>query len=339
MPDKWITSNGRHILLGPNGEIKGGAVPKEAQGKNIKEWAAEPENKPPEPKKERKSKPQQPGETKEEYKKRAAKERRELRKKARAELREIMSTTPPEEPKVNHVDIVMDAVREAMKNPDTDLTDVRKVFLDELSKQIPLGGKIEDYSVKTSGPINQYVRPNVEVKRKLDKALALIPTHLVEYLNQGHISITLDIQETRAYAKPLMGELTIGAYSPPSVVAHELMHIIEHRQSMYAKDYMEDYPMGQANKQFIKDRAKGEKAKWLGPPYDKEEVAVFDSFSEPYIGKHYDHPNITEVASMGIEMLHKGDLLYHYMEKDPGFVEHIIKILHPNTFKGKGMGS
>ena len=24
MPDKWITSNGRHILLGPNGEIKGG---------------------------------------------------------------------------------------------------------------------------------------------------------------------------------------------------------------------------------------------------------------------------------------------------------------------------
>ena len=57
MTDKWITSNGRHILLGPNGEIKGGAVPKEAQGKNIKEWAAESENKPSEQKKERKSKP------------------------------------------------------------------------------------------------------------------------------------------------------------------------------------------------------------------------------------------------------------------------------------------
>ena len=81
MPDKWITTTpsqgkGKHILLGPNGEIKGGAVPKSAQGKNIREWAAEIKEAP-------RNIQRIEGESEEAYQKRARKERAALRKKER----------------------------------------------------------------------------------------------------------------------------------------------------------------------------------------------------------------------------------------------------------------
>lgn len=66
---------------------------------------------------------------------------------------------------------------------------------------------------------------------------------------------------------------------------------------------MEDAVPGikQAEKDFYDRRTKGEKLKWLGRPYGKNEKARKDDFINPYMGKDYGGDGY-ELVSMGFEM-------------------------------------
>ena len=95
---------------------------------------------------------------------------------------------------------------------------------------------------------------------------------------------------------------------------------------------MGEASLGEINTNFIKERGKGEKAKWLGYPYNESEVAVFDSFIDPYVGKIYeDYPDVTEVSSMGTKLLISALSLDEHLRKDKDYLKHILKTLNPNT--------
>ena len=406
MDDKWITTKpssgkGKHILLGPGGEIKGGSVPRSAHGKNIRSWAKQmaqaargeitmaPRNiqrkegesdeeyqkrarkeraamrkaekqtppSPPEPvepgKKtpERKSSPRKPGETDEEYKKRAARERRERRRK---ELQEAMGKTPQEpdevpkkeekpaakkgqndqrfekaqEDKDKISNFVDSLVAQSLRDPMESMS-LAKGLREYLSKTANLG-RVPLTSI-TPSPYSQGYISEESLNKKLNEVQKYLPAHIAEALNQSPVGLVI-LNSSRASAD--VNNIYISNNDTPSTIAHELMHVAERRMKVLNREENGKYgekTLGWINSRWIRTRAKeGEKIVPLGPPYGREEKAVKDGFYNPYVGKQYKE-DVTEVLSMGIELLHEPQKLRTAIRKDPKTVRHIIQCLTPGA--------
>lgn len=105
-------------------------------------------------------------------------------------------------------------------------------------------------------------------------------------------------------------------------VFHEFAHFIEAESPQY----------GMCSKDFILSKATQKrklKLKTLtkDDDYENEEVAYPDHFVHPYVGKWYgDDENITEVISMGVELLSSPEDLYKILEKDPEHLNYILGV-------------
>lgn len=80
----------------------------------------------------------------------------------------------------------------------------------------------------------------------------------------------------------------------------------------------------QAEKEFYKIRTKGERLKWLGAGYDKDEKTRFDKFMSPYMGKDYGG-RAFELVSMGFENIYTN--YDQFMKTDPDMAKWILGIL------------
>jgi hypothetical protein len=327
MEDKWITSKGKHILLGEGGTIKGGAVPKSAQGQKLDKWA------------ERISVPRniqrREGESEEDYQKRARKERAAMRKAEKA-------IKPPPEHLSGKSEVSTKLKPEGLKKLNEQLTTVGSNIINkridslienlnpDTIKNDPSGHReavnqihrfLTSQGVKFGGELKLEISAPEGKKKGLDRVLKAatksLPSHWVEAINNSGYRITL-AESDREYIRSRDRIIAITPSSLQSSVAHELAHVVELKLGL-----------AQKNKDYIESRKKpGEEAKWLGPPYERNEEAIHDSFSNPYIGKIY-NSNSTEVLSMGMNILYTRSYMVKCLKEDPGYLKYILKQMIP----------
>lgn len=122
----------------------------------------------------------------------------------------------------------------------------------------------------------------------------------------------------RAAADPYGKHIDGVAMNAPTVI-HEMGHIVEARdRAALARSIA-----------FREKRTVGEKAKWLGPGYKKNEIALFDEWEQrggrKYSGKVYRHAGqeyATEILSMGLERLYQDPVDFY--QQDPEYFEFVV---------------
>lgn len=112
----------------------------------------------------------------------------------------------------------------------------------------------------------------------------------------------------RSWAEPDGRSIKLRAWAGPETVVHELGHAIEFNHPEVL----------QASRAFLDRRTSGEATKWLGGSYKKKEVAWFDAFIDPYVGKDYFIHGLraTEVVSMGLEYMQRNALEFWQKDRD-----------------------
>jgi hypothetical protein len=115
-------------------------------------------------------------------------------------------------------------------------------------------------------------------------------------LKQVYIAVE---QEVRASYKMVGRKITLDHNDTTRVIIHELGHHLEYGR----------ITLRRAAKDFLSRRAGTERVTPLSEltgnsGYDSNEVGVKDRFIHPYMGKHYNYGNCTEIVSMGLEYLY-----------------------------------
>lgn len=80
--------------------------------------------------------------------------------------------------------------------------------------------------------------------------------------------------------------------------------------------------------EFLQYRAGAEKPQWLGGGYARAEIAYFDQFIKPYMGKVYEDNGklwATEIISMGLDMMYRDPL--RFANEDPEYFEFMILLI------------
>lgn len=148
-----------------------------------------------------------------------------------------------------------------------------------------------------------------EFKNVVAKALNQYPTEWIED-SIAQSKLQIGFSERGSYFR---GKNTIylsgkTKEQQEKVALHELGHRMEHINGR----------ISDASKKYLEERTAGEKARWLGEGYGKYEVAKFDKWMEPYMGKVY-YSDATEQLSMATEYIFGG---YEKMPKDMDFVHY-----------------
>jgi len=113
-------------------------------------------------------------------------------------------------------------------------------------------------------------------------------------------------------------QVYMGQGAGPTSAVHELGHYLEHTNPDVLDKAIE----------FLKERAGDESLQRLGDNYDKDEVAWFDGFINPYMGKAYIHRgkiSATEIVSMGLEFLYKDPI--KLARQDPEYFDFIVSLV------------
>jgi hypothetical protein len=126
-------------------------------------------------------------------------------------------------------------------------------------------------------------------------------------------------RNTRSYHR--FGMVYLSRNAKPEVIAHELGHALEFRNSTVHQkcvDFLEERTRGEAGVPLAKLRPH-----W---GYGRGEVAKADKFLDPYMGKLY--KNATEILSMGLTYLYTEPALF--AKEDPEYFDFMI-----NTLRGQ----
>jgi len=120
------------------------------------------------------------------------------------------------------------------------------------------------------------------------------------------------------------GLIRLGSMDKPSVIIHELGHLLEAQIPSW----------GDAAREFLAYRTKGEESRpfreVIGKQYGENEKGKKDKFDEVfgtdgwYVGKEYGH-GATEITSMGIEKLFEDPVTF--ASKDPEFFKWLLGML------------
>lgn len=129
-------------------------------------------------------------------------------------------------------------------------------------------------------------------------------------------------KSTRAHAD-IAGAFIDGKIMEARTVIHELGHIVEQR----------DPALLQRSVDFRDARTVGEKPKWLGPGYKRNEKALEDEWVKKggrlYSGKVYRNAlgadGATEIVSMGIERFYVDPASFY--AQDPDYFRHVLNLL------------
>ena len=130
------------------------------------------------------------------------------------------------------------------------------------------------------------------------------------------VSVTINTLEEgeRAFYRESQFMAWIAPEDETATIVHELGHYVEYRATLARKARL--WRNGRA--------APGETVKSLGAKFGDDEVALWDKFIDPYVGKSY-QSGATEVVSMGLEYLYKDPIAF--MKKDPDMFDFLVDLL------------
>lgn len=117
----------------------------------------------------------------------------------------------------------------------------------------------------------------------------------------------------RAYARP--DTIHIQKVESPSTIAHELGHVLDHRN---------ENRVAKLSKAFLMGQTKDDPAEHLGATYRTDEVFSKDKFSDRYAGKFYPHES-SEVLSMGVQLLFEDAI--KFAEEAPDHFRYTVGVL------------
>lgn len=369
---RWITINSkeggkaRRILLGPKGEIIGGDVPKEEQGKKINK---DPEKHIPKEKKEEKHIPEKKAEVK-----------KEVPKEKKAEKKVEEKKKEEEKPKKPIHEMSGKEIREAFVEKHNE---VHK-GIEEINRQIPEMMRLTDkileeakmkygkdfqYELLKNDPeyqtafkkIDELAVKRTELTRESKKIFANMMTKPSE--NRMKIEIfsssasgsvkwadepinSVAALFTRETLIPGPGTNFVGSrrvqlhIADPSIRAHcqgQTIFMGKKSTPVLAHEFGHVIEHGndrihKACVDFRRRRTDGEQLKRLNSisgfsSYEDNELSRPDKFANPYVGKDYgDNAKSTEVFSMGLELIMKNPA--EFAKKDPEHFELIVDIMN-----------
>jgi hypothetical protein len=133
--------------------------------------------------------------------------------------------------------------------------------------------------------------------------------------------LSASFKETKKSRAFYSGSVTINSKSSVRTVIHELGHWLEDKNPQL---------FASVNK-FFERRTKGDKLRWLGGNYSKSEVAYFDDFIIPYMGKDYVFKGeryATEITSMGLQFFYEDPV--RLAKEDPDYFDFIYNLVRGN---------
>jgi hypothetical protein len=124
----------------------------------------------------------------------------------------------------------------------------------------------------------------------------------------------------RAYANKGAGVINVGKSEQKAVIFHEVGHHLEYSNP----------ELKESANAFLQKRSTGQKEtlrKITGnQAYKANEVALTDSFINPYVGKIYKDGS-TEVISMGLERFSTPEAMKKFRDQDPEHFHYILGVL------------
>lgn len=162
-----------------------------------------------------------------------------------------------------------------------------------------------------------WLKSSLKVMDAIESIRPYLPTDWIEKSND--VSITTR-HVKRGYFNMNNGKPTIALSASGSGMRRCAFHEMGHF-------YEELFPeIRKLEHEFYNRRTSGEDLQWLGHGYDKSEVARFDSFIDPYMGKDYGNTENSgyELLSMGLESAFMGS---YNMARDTEYQDFIFGIL------------
>lgn len=172
------------------------------------------------------------------------------------------------------------------------------------------------------------IKPNNRPKalaQSLDKAFEFLGNVVSKDALDGK-GVDILTTASRAHAD-LHGAFINGKRMGADVVVHEMGHIIEQRQpALLAKSL-----------HFRGTRTIGETPRWLGHPYQRSEISLFDEWAklggDNYTGKVYRNYTgkdfASEILSMGLQRLFSNPV--EFWKNDPAFFDFTINLIRGKT--------
>lgn len=346
--EHWVTikkdpdGKGRKVLLNKNGNIIGGDVPKQFQGKHISKYGSSEEHKDVS-KKEKQEEPihatsnHPSSKIREHLQSEVEKIQQEI-EKANTGIRdaEKMINDAAEQfrkergenyswKELSNVEGFKKgwALKEKIQEEHKILHERRKnVFLDLMRQpeenrikcsifSDPSIEKEKKWAAKELESLLQYIHRSSFSSSSSDK-----PSILQSLEKPGHINIGLEFRPGRAYCA---GNTIVLGAKKASVLQHEFGHVIEHKNSRVlnkCRRWRDSRTVGELSQKM------SEATKISA--YDPHEKTKKDKFFHPYVGKMYAGGS-TEVLSMGLEAIMKDPV--GFAKKDQEHFDLIVDIM------------